>query len=147
MVFITFARNEVAFTCRQIKQLLRFINESIHLKFVTACELPLFGHFSNSVKINYEMPTRTKTSFPLFYYEQELRQTVLPTFEDVMKSYLLVQHNTKHEREYQQPSMAEKSITELGAPQLNQLWHLASVLTVSETLIVHNIKQYTENCR
>ena len=96
--FITFAHNEVAFACHQIKQLLRLIHEPIHLKFVTACELPLFGHFTNSVKINCEMPTHTKTSFPLFGYEQELRQTVLPTFEDVVKSHPLVQHNTKQER-------------------------------------------------
>jgi len=58
--FIAFARDEVAFTCtcRQIKQLLRFIYEPIHLNFVTANKLLLFGHISNSVKINCEMPTR-----------------------------------------------------------------------------------------
>src|SRR6218665_3279976 len=51
--FISFARDEVAFTCRQIKQLRRFIYyEPIHLNLVTAYELPLFGYFSNSVKIN-----------------------------------------------------------------------------------------------
>jgi len=66
----------------------KFIHEPIHLKFVTAFELPLFRHFSNSVKINCEMPTRTKTSASLFGYEQELRQTILPTFEDAVKSYL-----------------------------------------------------------
>jgi len=120
--FITFAHNEVAFACHQIKQLLRLIHEPVHLKFVTACELPLFGHFSNGVKINCEMPTRkTKTSFPLFGYENNLGQTVLPTFEYGVKSYLLVQHNTKQEPADQQPSIAEKSVTELDAPQLGQL--------------------------
>jgi len=59
------------------------------------------------------MPTSIKTSFSLFGYEQELRQTVLPTLEDVVKFYLLVQHNTKQERADQQPSIAEKSVTEL----------------------------------
>jgi len=78
--------NEVAFTCRQIKQLLRFIYKTIHLNFVTAYELPLFGHFSNSVTINCKMPyTCTKRSFPLFGYEQELRQTILPTFKEAVK--------------------------------------------------------------
>jgi len=67
------------------------------------------------------MATRTKTRFPLFGYEQELRQTVLPTFEDIMKSYLLVQHNTKQDRGDQQPLIAEKSVAEL--PQIKQLWH------------------------
>ena len=66
--------------------------------------------------------TRTRTSFPLFGYEQEFRQTVLPTFQDVVKSYLLAQHNTKQKRADQQSSIAEKSITELGAPQLEQLF-------------------------
>ena len=50
-----------------------------------------------SIEINCEMPTRIKRSFQLLGYEQELRQSALPTFEDVVKSYLLVQHNTKQE--------------------------------------------------
>ncbi len=65
----------------------------------------------------------TKRSYPLFGHEQELRQTVLETFEDAVKSYLLVQNNTKQERGDQQPSIAEKSIAELVALQLEQLFH------------------------
>jgi len=53
-------------------------------------------------------------------YAQELGQTVLSTFEDVVKSYLIVQHNTKQERADQQPSIAVKPVTELGSPQLEQ---------------------------
>ena len=34
-----FDQYEVAVACRQIKQLIRFILESFHLNFVTACEL------------------------------------------------------------------------------------------------------------
>jgi len=49
--FVALTHNEVAFTCHQIKKLLRFIYEPIHLDFVTAYELPLFRHFSNSVNI------------------------------------------------------------------------------------------------
>ena len=49
--------------------------------------------------------------------------TVLPTFEDVLKSHLLVQHNTKQESGDQQPSIAETFIAELVAPQLEHLWH------------------------
>ena len=86
MEFITFARNEIAITCRKIKELIRFMHKPNNLKFVTVCELSLFGNVSNSVKINYEMPIRTKTSFTLFDYEQELRQTVVETFEDAVKS-------------------------------------------------------------
>ena len=56
-----------------------------------------------SVKINCEMPTSIKTSFSLFGYEQELRQTVLPTLEDVVKFYLLVKRNTKQQRVVHQP--------------------------------------------
>src|SRR6218665_372489 len=68
--------------------------------------------------------TCTKISYPLFGQEQELRQTVLETFEDAVKSYLLVQNNTKQERGDKQPSIAEKSIAELVAPQLEQLLSL-----------------------
>jgi len=67
------------------------------------------------------MPTHTKTNFPLYGYEQYWCQSVLPTFEDVVKSY--PQYSTKEERGDQQPSIAEKLIAELVAPQLEQLWH------------------------
>jgi len=70
-----------------------------------------------SVKINFDMPTRAKTSRLLFGYEQELRRAVLLTLEDVLKSYRLVQHTTKRKHGHQQPSIAE-----LLAPQLEQLW-------------------------
>jgi len=40
---IAFARNEVAFTCRQIKQLLRFISERSPLNLVTACGVRNLG--------------------------------------------------------------------------------------------------------
>ena len=65
-----------------------------------------------SVKINCEMPTRTKTSLLLFGYEHELRLTALPTFEDVVKSYILLQHNAKLERGDHQPLIAEMLIAE-----------------------------------
>ena len=84
------------------------------------------------------MPTRVlKQSYTLFGHEQELRQTVLETFEDTVKSYL-VQNNTKQELGDKQPSIAEKSIAELHvvAPQLEHLCHWASVPTVSDTMIV-----------
>ena len=56
------------------------------------------------------MPTRTETNFQLLGHEQELRQTILPTFEDVLKCYILIQHNTKQERDGQQSSIAENLI-------------------------------------
>src|SRR6218665_1117054 len=122
--FIAIACDEIEFTCRQIKQLLRFIYETIHLNFVTAYELPLFVYFSNSFKINCKMSyTCTKTSFPLFGYEQELRQSILPTVKEAVKSYLLVLYDTKQERGEQQPTIAEKSIAEVIASQLEQLCH------------------------
>src|SRR6218665_4131696 len=78
--------------------------------------MPLYGHFSNSVKINCRMPTHVlKRLFNYFGYEQEIRQAALPTFEGSVKFYLLVQYNTKQERGDQQPSIAEKSSAQLAA--------------------------------
>jgi len=34
--------------------------------------------------------TCTKTSFPLFVYEQELRQTILPTFKEAVKLFNII---------------------------------------------------------
>ena len=67
------------------------------------------------------MATSNKTGFPLFGYEQELRQTILRTFEDFVKCCLLVQYNTTQEREDQQSLIADKSIAELVVPKLEQL--------------------------
>ena len=53
-----------------------------HMVIAQVC----FALTAVSVKINCEMPTRAKTSFKLLDCEQELRQTALPTFEDVVKS-------------------------------------------------------------
>jgi len=72
------------------------------------------AHCTTAILFNCEMPSRTKPSLLLFCYEQELSQTVLPALEDVFKSYLLVEQNTKQEHGDQQPSIA--------APQLKQLW-------------------------
>ena len=79
-------------------------------KFVAHCTTEV------SVKQNCDLPNCTKTSFQLLAYEKELSHTVLPTFEDDVKFYLLVPHNTKQE-------IAEKLIHELVAPQLKQSWH------------------------
>jgi len=52
-----------------------------------------------------EISSRIKTCFQLLGYKHELRQAALPTFEDVVKPCLFVQHNTKQERGDQQPSI------------------------------------------
>ncbi len=42
--------------------------------------------------------TRSDTSFPVFGHGKELNETVLPTYEDVMRYYLLLQKNIELER-------------------------------------------------
>ena len=67
------------------------------------------------------MPTRLLKQATHYLAVSKLRKTVLETFEDTVKSYLLVQNNTKQELGNKQPSIAEKSIAELVVPQLEQL--------------------------
>ena len=91
------------------------------------------------------MSTRTKTNFPLFGHGRELCHTVLPTTEDVVRYYLLLQHNTIEERKGQQPSISD--ISERVALQLEQLWIKSSIPTVSHKRIVQKIRQTIEKYR
>jgi len=91
------------------------------------------------------MSTRTKTNFPLFGHGRELCHTVLPTTEDVVRYYLLLQHNTIEERKGQQPSISE--ISERVALQLEQLWIKSSIPTVSHKRIVQKIRQTIKKYR
>lgn len=73
------------------------------------------------------IPTRSKTFCSLFGHGKELRQTVLPTYEDLIKHYLLVQSKLKQERAGQQPSISE--VAEIVALQLEQNWHKIKMST------------------
>jgi hypothetical protein len=70
-------------------------------------------------KVKNATPSCATTHFPLFGHGKTLRQNILPTYEDVVKYYLLNQHNIEQERKGQQPSKAE--IAKIVAPQLAQL--------------------------
>ena len=86
--------------------------------------------------------TRSKTCDPVFGHGQELVETALPTYEDVMKFYLLVQKKTENERTGQHPSISE--IAEVVAQHLEKLWQKASIPIVTHTRVLQKIRQYQE---
>jgi len=56
---------------------------------------------------NVYQKTRANTSFPVIGHGQELCETVLPTYEDVLKYYLLLQNKIESERGGKHPSISE----------------------------------------
>ena len=49
--------------------------------------------------------TRKKTKCPVFGTQQQLSEIVLPTYESVMKYYLLVKHDLKSQQNNKDPSL------------------------------------------
>lgn len=89
--------------------------------------------------------TRAKTPFKVFGHGRELSKTVLPTCEDVMRFYLLLQNKTELERGGQHPSVSE--IAEKVAIELEQIWRKASIPVVSQKRVVQKIRQYNDKYR
>ena len=56
-----------------------------------------------------KIATRSKTVCPVFGYERELPENVLPSSSDVMRYYLLVQNTMEFDRGGQHPAISEIS--------------------------------------
>jgi hypothetical protein len=76
----------------------------------------------------------------VFESAKELTDSVLPTYEDVMRYYLLLQQRIKTDRGGQHPSVQE--ISELVAERVTFVWQKASIPVVSRTRILQKLRQY-----
>ena len=86
--------------------------------------------------------TRAKTVCPVFGHGRELLNNVLPTYNDVMRYYLLVQNQLYYDRDGQHPTISE--ISEVVVQKVELLWNKASIPIVSHTRVLHKIRQYPE---
>lgn len=89
-----------------------------------------------------KIATRSKTVCPVFGYERELPDNVLPSSIDVMRYYLLVQNTMEFDRGGQHPAISE--ISEVVAQKLELLWKKAYIPIISHTRVIQKIRQYRE---
>jgi len=86
------------------------------------------------------LKTRTKTKCPVFGTPQELSEIVLPTYENVMKYYLLVKHELKPNIHTKDPTVSE--IAEKVSANIERIWLKSSIPVISHTRVLQLIRAY-----
>lgn len=89
---------------------------------------------------------RIKYKCPIFGTIGELKENVLPTFQDVMKFY----EWTRIQLKIQQGSNKEPSfsqIAEIVAQKIEDIWQKSSIPTVSHTRTIQILKTYHGKCK
>jgi hypothetical protein len=89
--------------------------------------------------------TRTKTKCPVFGTPQELSEIVLPTFESMMKYYLLVKHMLKSNYQNKEPPVTE--IAETVVVNIERVWLKSSIPLTSHTRVLQIIRAYHDKYR
>ena len=89
--------------------------------------------------------TRRKSTSPILGSPVELRENVLPTYKDVMLSYLYSMQKKRGECNGKQPSL--KDISEILADKIENLWRKASISSVSHKRIVKMFVDYHQKYR
>lgn len=86
--------------------------------------------------------TRSETLCPVFGTPIQLKETVLPTYADVMKHYLWVRNQLLWKGNKKDPSI--KDISEIVSHDVARIWKKASIPVVSEQEIIRLIKKFNE---
>ena len=91
------------------------------------------------------LKTRKATRCAIFGDPAEMRSTVLPTYADMMKVYLLIQHQMKPTSTSKDPAVAE--VSDKVAKKIEQLWLKASIPIISHKRVVEKIRLYHDKYR
>lgn len=89
--------------------------------------------------------SRAQTNCEVFGAPLEHRELTLPTYYDVMKHYLFVQHDMKNKNNGKEPSY--KDISDNVISCIESVWKKASIPVVSTRRIQDMIKKYHEKYR
>lgn len=77
---------------------------------------------------------------PIFGEPKELSEVILPTYENVMKYYLLVRYQLKPTAATKEPTVVE--ISEVVSANIERLWLKASIPVCSHTRVLQMIRTY-----
>lgn len=90
------------------------------------------------------MKTRNKVVHPIFGTAKDIKTNVLPTYEDVLRCYFLVQAELKGTSS-KQP--AEREVMKILANKIARIWEHASLPTVGTDRIIAMISTYKKKYR
>ena len=113
--------------------------------FFTLCRINTYSTnqymmADNLLRARHRPKTRAKTKCPVFGMPQELSDTVLPTYESVMKCYLLVKRDLKSNNNNKDPTVAE--ISEKLAANTERVWFKSSIPLTSHQRVIQLIRAY-----
>lgn len=89
--------------------------------------------------------TRKQSSCPVFGAPRKLSEALLPTYEDIMKHYLLERIHLKPTRDAKEPTVGD--ISENLAIVIEGIWRKASSPIISHTRVLQMIRKYHDRCR
>lgn len=84
--------------------------------------------------------TRKMVTCAVFGMPEKMSETVLPTYENVMKYFLLVKHELKPNIYRKEPTITD--ISQKVAEDLERLWIKASIPVISHTRVLQMIRSY-----
>jgi hypothetical protein len=87
---------------------------------------------------------RSNVKSPIFGAGRELQNNVLPTYEDVMKLFILITHSSTGKKQYR--DLVHNS-SEIVATQVEDAWYKASIPIIEHRTILARIKAYHEKYR
>ena len=104
------------------------------------CKVVHISIMPRMASTSHKPKTRKMTTCPVFGAPEELSDNVLPTYESLMKSYMLLRHQIKSSGTVKEPSVA--NISQQLAAKVEQIWVKASIPTVSHDRVLQLIRGY-----
>lgn len=92
------------------------------------------------MSVSKNLYTRKSVECPIFGSPKDFDGFVLPTYQDVIKCFLLVRYELKPPDSKKEPTVSE--ICEILADKITMLWRKATIPIVSRTRVIQCIRTY-----
>jgi len=96
-------------------------------------------------KVKSKRTTRKLVIDPVFGAPSVMSPSVLPTYSDVMKTYLLRKHELKSVSDIKEPSFT--AVANSVISQIENLWQKSSIPIISHQKVMEKLKPYNDKHR
>ena len=123
------------------------ICNSTFLKYLQLLLLQKYGTIMASLATPSRITrkTRKQSCCPVFGAPRKVSDALLPTYEDVMKHYLLERIHLKPSHDAKEPTVGD--ISENLATVVESIWRKASIPIISHTRVLQMIRTYHDKYR